>query len=62
MGYLCEKGILKKEEKYRGIVLTIEGWEKYERLKDININSKKVFVAMSFDSELTILYGKTGMI
>ena len=58
LDYLCEKGIIKKEEKYRGVFLTIEGWEKYERLKDINLNSKKVFVAMSFSDNLKDLFEK----
>jgi hypothetical protein len=28
--------------------LTISGWQEYERIKELNIDSKKVFVAMSF--------------
>lgn len=58
LNYLCEKGIIKKEEKYRGVFLTIEGWEKYERLKDINLNSKKVFVAMNYSDGLKDLFEK----
>jgi len=33
-------------------VLTVDGWEKYEKLKEINLDSKKVFIAMNFDSVL----------
>jgi len=58
LDYLCEKGVIKKEEKYRGVFLTIEGWEKYERLKDINLNNKKVFVAMSYSDGLKDLFEK----
>lgn len=36
--------------------VTVEGWRKYESLKEVNINSKKVFVAMSFDSELKSIF------
>lgn len=36
--------------------LTIEGWEKYESLKEININSKTAFVAMSFDPKLKSIF------
>lgn len=36
--------------------LTVEGWKKYESLKEININSKKVFVAMSFDPKLKSIF------
>lgn len=30
--------------------LTVDGWQEYENIKEPNINSKKVFVAMSFQS------------
>lgn len=36
--------------------VTVEGWRKYESLKETNINSKKVFVAMSFDSKLKPIF------
>ena len=58
LDYLLEERIIKKQEKYTGIVLTIEGWKKYERLKDVNLNSKKVFVAMSFRDNLKDLFEK----
>lgn len=38
--------------------LTVEGWEKYESLKEININSKIAFVAMSFDPKLKYIFDK----
>ncbi len=31
--------------------LTVDGWEKYEKLKEINVLSKKAFVAMNFAPE-----------
>lgn len=50
--YLDERGFIRiirgGEEK---VVLTVAGWEEYERLKEINIHSKKVFVAMNFDKK-----------
>ncbi|MDD4202438.1 MAG: hypothetical protein PHQ52_03130 [Candidatus Omnitrophica bacterium] len=33
--------------------LTIDGWTKYETIKQINVYSKKVFVAFKFDTELS---------
>jgi nucleoside 2-deoxyribosyltransferase len=37
--------------------LTVSGWQEYERIKELNIHSKKVFVAMSFkDSTLKDLF------
>lgn len=32
-------------------LLTIEGWGKYEKLKEINVYSKKVFVAFEFNTD-----------
>ncbi len=36
----------------KGVCLTVDGWQKYDQLREININSKKVFIAMSFDPQL----------
>ncbi len=33
----------------KGVCLTVTGWEKYDQLRAINTNSKRVFIAMSFD-------------
>ncbi len=32
--------------------LTVSGWQEYERIKELNIHSKKVFVAMSFKDDI----------
>ena len=42
-------------------ILTIEGWERYEQIKNetTNIDSKQVFVAMSFDESLKDIYTET---
>lgn len=39
-------------------VLNIEGWHRYEKLKEVNVNSKKAFVAMSFDEHLKDIFDK----
>jgi nucleoside 2-deoxyribosyltransferase len=36
--------------------LTVAGWQAYEQLKEINVESKKVFVAMSFAPELKYIF------
>ncbi|KJJ83609.1 hypothetical protein OMAG_002518 [Candidatus Omnitrophus magneticus] len=38
------------------VVLTVSGWNKYEELRQINEKSKKVFVAMWFDSTMNNTY------
>ncbi len=58
--YLKERKLIKWSEQsgtYR-CRLTIEGWERYEQIKNklTNINSKQVFVAMSFDENLKNIY------
>ncbi len=44
-------------------ILTIEGWERYEQIKNeiTNINSKQAFVAMSFDENLRDMF-ENGMV
>jgi len=39
-----------------GFILGIDGWRRYEKSKEININSKKVFVAMNFKKELDYIF------
>lgn len=39
-------------------ILTVEGWEKYEKLQDVNPFSKKVFVAMNFDKNFDEIFHK----
>ena len=39
--------------------LTIDGWNRYEQIKVINLNSKKVFVAMDFGNEWIRLFADT---
>ena len=58
LSYLKEKGYLRgdQEREHFSALLTIPGWERYEQLKQINSNSKKVFVAMSFDMDLDEIY------
>jgi hypothetical protein len=41
-----------------GYSLTVEGWQKYEKLLEINPESKKVFIAMSFDKQYDDLFDK----
>lgn len=60
--YLKERKLIRWSEKegtYR-CLLTIEGWERYEQIKNeiTNINSKQVFVAMSFDESSKNIYGE----
>lgn len=59
INYLTEKRYIKNPEHPSGksvFWLTVEGWEKYESLKEININSKIAFVAMSFDPTLKPIF------
>ncbi|MFH1093877.1 MAG: hypothetical protein V1739_06970 [Candidatus Omnitrophota bacterium] len=58
--YLRERKLIRWGEKegiYR-CLLTIEGWERYEQIKNeiTNSDSKQVFVAMSFDENLKNIY------
>ena len=58
--YLKERRLIRWSERdgvYR-CILTIEGWERYEQLKNetTNIDSKQAFVAMSFDESLKNIY------
>ena len=54
--YLRETGIIKMQSQNNGPVLTIDGWKKYEALKEINKNSTAVFVAMCFDKDLKEIF------
>jgi len=59
INYLTVKGYIRNPEHTSAqsvFWLTVEGWEKYESLKEININSKIAFVAMSFDPNLKSLF------
>lgn len=38
------------------VYLTIPGWGEYEKLKEINLESKKAFVAMNFDKTLKFIF------
>ena len=53
--YLRENNLIRITT-HRGPILTIDGWEKYEKLKQININSKIAFVAMSFNPKLKCIF------
>lgn len=58
--YLKERKLIRWGENngiYR-CLLTIEGWERYEQIKNeaTNTNSKQAFVAMSFDESLKNVY------
>lgn len=50
--HLRETGVISITSQNGMPVLTIEGWKKYEALKEVNLNSKKAFVAMSFSDGL----------
>lgn len=39
-----------------GFILSAKGWQRYEKTKEINERSKKVFVAMNFDSRLDYIF------
>lgn len=54
--YLDKTGIIKISSQQSDPVLTIDGWQKYESLKEINQHSKRVFVAMSFDKDLNEVF------
>jgi hypothetical protein len=54
--YLVETGIVKIFPPLFHPVLTIDGWQKYETIKQINQHSKRVFVAMSFDKGLDAVF------
>lgn len=54
--YLRETGVIKMRTENSGPVLTIEGWKKSETLREINKNSKAVFVAMCFDKDLKEIF------
>jgi nucleoside 2-deoxyribosyltransferase/DNA-directed RNA polymerase subunit RPC12/RpoP len=41
-----------------GFILEVEGWRRYDRIKEININSKKAFIAMSFSDSLDPIYSE----
>lgn len=55
INYLAERGFIKDpggDGAKSVFLLTVAGWEMYESMKEININSKIAFVAMSFDPKL----------
>ena len=47
--YLDQTKIIRVSSGQSNPILTIDGWQKYESLKEMNQSSKRVFVAMSFD-------------
>ncbi len=50
--YMIDAGIISEEVPIGAWSLTVAGLQKYASLKEINIESKKVFIAMSFDPSL----------
>ncbi|RKY42383.1 MAG: hypothetical protein DRP85_03025 [Candidatus Makaraimicrobium thalassicum] len=58
--HLRERNFIAGEENIDRIqsFLTVDGWAEYEKLKEINLNSKKVFVAMNFDPDFDEIYDK----
>lgn len=54
-GYLVDNGFL-AEDPYPLCRLTVRGWQAYQELGRINIESKKVFVAMNFDPEFKYVF------
>ncbi len=54
--YLDETKIIRVSSGQSNPILTIDGWRKYESLKEINQSSKRVFVAMSFDPDLNPIF------
>ncbi len=57
LNYLVECDHITKDNKeVRRIVLTMEGWQKFEELEKNRIDSKQCFVAMNFDDKLDEVY------
>ena len=54
--YLDKTGIIKISSQQSDPILTIDGWQKYESLREINQHSKRVFVAMSFNGDLDAVF------
>lgn len=54
--HLVQTGIIKVSSDQSNPILTIDGWQKYESLKEINQLSKRVFVAMSFNQDLNPVF------
>lgn len=53
--YLEESG-LSGDRAYPMCSLSVEGWQAFEKLKEVNVESKKVFIAMSFDLPLNAIH------
>lgn len=58
--YLRSRSFIISEEDNEAIKssLTVDGWKEYEKLKEVNFNSKNVFIAMNFDKEFDEIYKK----
>ena len=58
LNYLQSRNFIVGEESntQKKAALTVDGWAEYLKLKQINLNSKKVFVAMNFDPEFNEIY------
>ena len=56
--HLWNTGLISMEIPSSDVIVKIEGWKRFESLKEFNINSKKVFVAMSFDADMKELFTK----
>lgn len=54
--YLIEEKIVEFANVPQLFTLTMKGWNKTESLKEINIDSKRVFVAMNFDAKLKNIF------
>jgi len=54
--HLLKSGFIEITPDKKGRILTFDGWNKYEALKEINENSKRVFVAMDFDPALKSIF------
>lgn len=54
--WMDKLGLAKWHGRGSSAALDIEGWRRYQKLKEINVNSKKVFVAMNFKKELEYIY------
>lgn len=60
LSYLTSRNFIIGEEgnATKKAALTVDGWAEYEKLRQINLDSRKVFVAMSFAPELDEIFNK----
>jgi len=58
LDWMIKLGLIKWHGTARNVIVGIDGWRRYNKLKEINVRSKKAFVAMSFAPELDDVFLK----